>query len=113
MLAAQSARRDKESLLQSHTTLVPTLCLLANETVLLFNFLSGEVKEAFTAADMVARTAQMLNYFLHKLTGNKSLELKVKDPQRFHFNPKLLLSNISQIYLHFAASPSFVQVGYN
>lgn len=61
----------------------------------------------------------MLNYFLYHLAGPKSLELKVilccisddfqvKDPQRFHFNPRLLLSTVVGIYLQMTKIESFV-----
>jgi len=88
---------------------VSTFCLLANETVILFHYLSQHVPEPFMATEMVDRIAQMLNYFVFHLAGPKQLNLKVKDPQRFHFNPKLLLSTIVEIYLHFSSNISFVE----
>ncbi len=102
-------RQDKEEALALDSRIVSTYCLLANETLLLFDFLSGSVLAPFLDPQMVDRIAQMLNYFLYHLAGPRSLNLKVKDPKRFHFDPKLLLREIAQIYLHFHKEPVFVQ----
>jgi ubiquitin conjugation factor E4 B len=67
---------EREQSLSQHTNLVKTYCLLTNETLALFEFLSEYVKEPFLQAEMVDRIAQMLNYFLYHLKGSKSLNLK-------------------------------------
>eukprot|EP01118_Nematostelium_gracile_P007678 TRINITY_DN2510_c0_g1_i4.p1 TRINITY_DN2510_c0_g1~~TRINITY_DN2510_c0_g1_i4.p1 ORF type:complete len:1002 (+),score=228.78 TRINITY_DN2510_c0_g1_i4:105-3110(+) len=102
-------RQEQEEKLSMDSKRVSTFCLLANETVLLFHYLSEHVPEPFMAPEMVERIAQMLNYFIFHLAGQKQLEFKVKDPQRFHFNPKLLLSTIVEIYLHFSTNESFIE----
>jgi ubiquitin conjugation factor E4 B len=33
----------------------------------------------------------------------------VKDPQRFHFNPRFLLSQLVEIYLHFGEFDEFIK----
>jgi ubiquitin conjugation factor E4 B len=44
----------------------------------------------------------MLNYNLVQLVGPKCTDLKVKNPEKYSFNPKNLLSDIIDIYLHLA-----------
>ena len=69
---------------------------------------------------MAPRVASMLNFNLQQLTGPKYRDLKVtilsplacgalslsllvsqvKDPEKYGFHPKTLLSNLTDIYLH-------------
>ncbi len=42
----------------------------------------------------------MLNYFLSFLAGKERRQLKVKDPKKYGFDPKSLLSQIVTVYLH-------------
>jgi len=105
----ETTRRDKEEALQQHSRLISTYCVLAAETLLLFDFLSGSVIEPFLDPQLIDRISQMLNYFLYHLAGPRSLNLKVKDPKRFHFDPKLLLTEIAQIYLHFHKEEIFIK----
>jgi ubiquitin conjugation factor E4 B len=74
----ETIRQDKEEKLQSHSKLVTTFNLLANETIELFHFLSSSVLDPFLDPQMIERIAQMLNYFLYNLAGPRSLNLKVK-----------------------------------
>jgi ubiquitin conjugation factor E4 B len=74
----ETTRKDRlEGLHQNHR-IVKSYCLLANENLILFNFLSNHVKEPFMTPELVEKVAQMLNYFLMDITGPKSLDLKVK-----------------------------------
>eukprot|EP00878_Enallax_costatus_P013480 GHUV01014095.1.p1 GENE.GHUV01014095.1~~GHUV01014095.1.p1 ORF type:complete len:229 (+),score=76.95 GHUV01014095.1:855-1541(+) len=63
-----------------------------------------EVAEPFLLPEMVQRIANMLDYFLLYLTGPNRKMLKVRDPERYHFNPKQLLALICQIHLNIAAA---------
>eukprot|EP00027_Filamoeba_sp_ATCC50430_P013678 CAMPEP_0168577114 /NCGR_PEP_ID=MMETSP0413-20121227/20610_1 /TAXON_ID=136452 /ORGANISM="Filamoeba nolandi, Strain NC-AS-23-1" /LENGTH=281 /DNA_ID=CAMNT_0008610839 /DNA_START=167 /DNA_END=1012 /DNA_ORIENTATION=+ len=105
---SETARQEKQEALANASRMVPTFSMLANETVLLFNFLSQNVKEPFLSPELVERIAQMINYFVFHLAGPKSLELKVKDPQRFHFDPRFLLGKLVEIYLHFCDDDNFM-----
>lgn len=50
----------------------------------------------------------MLNYNLHQLCGEKSRTLKVKNADKYHFDPKQLLNQLTDIYLHLD-SPRFYE----
>lgn len=105
----QSTRQDREHALASSSHLVTTFCLLTNEIIDLLDFLTDQVIQPFMQPDMVGRMAQMLNYFLYNLAGPKSLNLKVRDPKRFHFEPRTLLSKTALIYLHFGKESAFLE----
>ncbi len=51
---------------------------------------------------MVQRIADLLNYFLLYLTGPQRRQLKVKDPDKYAWDPKRLLASIATIYIHIA-----------
>jgi len=105
----ENSRQDKEQALAADTRTVTTYMKLANEIILLFHFLSEHAIEPFLAPEMTERVAQMLNYFIQQLAGTKSLNLKVRDPQRFHFDPKFLLQKIVEIYVLFGEQKLFVE----
>lgn len=51
--------------------------------------------------------ASLLNYFLVQLVGPKCAELKVRNPEKYNFDPKWLLRKIVAIYLHFSTQEQF------
>jgi ubiquitin conjugation factor E4 B len=59
--------------------------------------------------ELVGRVASMLNYFLAQLVGPKCSNLKVKEPEKYLFQPKKLLLNIATIFTHFAPFDAFGQ----
>lgn len=48
---------------------------------------------------MAERLANMINYFLAQLVGPKCMELKVKHPEKYDFQPRVLLVQIVQAML--------------
>lgn len=82
---------------------------LAKETVEMFHYLTVEIKEPFLRPELVDRLSSMLNYNLQQLCGQKCNDLKVRDPAKYGWEPRRLLGQIFDIYLHlncdkFAAS---------
>ncbi|KAJ1787342.1 Ubiquitin conjugation factor E4, partial [Coemansia sp. RSA 2399] len=74
---------------------------LAHETVHMLAFLTRIVPKPFQAAEVVNRLAAMLNYTLQQLAGPKCSNLRVKNmSERFSFNPRVLLSELSSVYVH-------------
>ena len=57
---------------------------------------------SFLLDEMVQRVADLLNYFLLYLTGPQRRQLKVKDPDKYSWDPKRLLASIATIYEHIA-----------
>ncbi|CAB3376749.1 Hypothetical predicted protein [Cloeon dipterum] len=73
---------------------------LARETVDMFHYLTMQIKEPFMRPELVDRLAAMLNFNLQQLCGPKCKNLKVKNPDKYGWEPRRLLSQLVDIYLH-------------
>lgn len=76
---------------------------LANNNVKLLWLLTGDevVKRIFLRDEMVSRLAEMLNYLLVRLCGQRCNDLVVSDPTKVSWKPRQLLSRIMDTYTHF------------
>ncbi|XP_045451729.1 ubiquitin conjugation factor E4 B [Melitaea cinxia] len=79
---------------------------LARETVDMLQYLTVDIKEPFLRAELVDRLASMLNFNLQQLCGPKCNNLKVRRPDVYGWEPRRLLSQLVDIYLHLDA-PQF------
>ncbi|XP_045476375.1 ubiquitin conjugation factor E4 B isoform X2 [Harmonia axyridis] len=73
---------------------------LGRETVDMFHYLTIDIKEPFLRPELVDRLASMLNFNLQQLCGPKCKNLKVKNPDKYGWEPRRLLSQLVDIYLH-------------
>ncbi|XP_014229412.1 ubiquitin conjugation factor E4 B [Trichogramma pretiosum] len=73
---------------------------LAKETVTMFHYLTIQITEPFLRPELAGRLSAMLNFNLKQLCGSKCKNLKVKDPQKYGWEPRVLLGHIVDIYLH-------------
>ncbi|KAK5641761.1 hypothetical protein RI129_010308 [Pyrocoelia pectoralis] len=73
---------------------------LAKETVDMFHYLTVDIKEPFLRPELVDRLASMLNFNLQQLCGPKCKNLKVRNPDKYGWEPRRLLSQLVDIYLH-------------
>lgn len=73
---------------------------LGKETVDMFHYLTDDIKEPFLRPELIDRLASMLNFNMHQLCGPKCKDLKVRAPQKFGWDPRRLLSQLFDIYLH-------------
>lgn len=73
---------------------------LANENVRMLKIFTEEAPNAFLKEEIVVRLAAMLDYNLNTLAGPTCQSLKVKDPKKYNFQPKVLLSDLLQVYLN-------------
>jgi len=101
-------RREREQLLATTERQATSYISLANETVSLLNKFTAFVPDAFVYPEVVDRLARMLNFNQVVLTGDKCKNLKVKDPSKYRFKPKELLSMIVDIYLNLRMKQGFV-----
>lgn len=101
-------RREREQTLASSERQAASYISLANETVSLLARFTNFVPDAFVVPEVVDRLARMLNFNQNVLTGDKCKNLKVKDPMKYRFNPKELLSMIVDIYLNLRTKQTFV-----
>lgn len=73
---------------------------LARETVDMFHYLTIDIKDPFLRPELVDRLSSMLNFNLQQLCGPKCNDLKVRDPTKYGWEPRRLLGQIFDIYLH-------------
>ncbi|XP_025203698.1 ubiquitin conjugation factor E4 B isoform X1 [Melanaphis sacchari] len=73
---------------------------LAQETVDMFHYLTKDIKEPFMRPELVNRLTAMLNFNLQQLCGPKCKNLKVKAPENYGWEPRRLLKQLIDIYLH-------------
>ena len=82
---------------------------LANETIAMMKVFTETLSEAFTMPEVVQRLADMLDYNLNTLVGEKSRDLKVADMTKYHFNPRVLLAQITDIYINLSERKRFIE----
>lgn len=73
---------------------------LARESVDMLHYLSQHIKEPFTRPELADRLAAMLNFNLQQLCGPKCKNLKVKNGDKYGWEPRRLLNQLVDIYLH-------------
>ena len=108
----QQPRRTQEQRARGHQQDENTaryFMQFTNEVLHMLKYLSAErdVAVVFMLPELAGRVASMLNYFLSKLVGPKSTEIKVKDPDKYFFQPKKLLCEIATAFTHFAPYDEF------
>ncbi|KAI8636432.1 ubiquitin elongating factor core-domain-containing protein [Parasitella parasitica] len=101
-------RQEREGSLPSLERQAQSYVALGNETVHMLKYMTAEVIEPFLVNEIVDRLAAMLDYNLVQLVGPKCTELKVANPEKYHFQPRKLLSEIIDVYLNLN-SPTFVE----
>jgi len=80
---------------------------LATETVDIFHYLTESIQDPFLIPELADRLAAMLNFNLQQLCGPTCNNLKVRTPEKYGWEPKKLLDQMTGIYLHLGRSPLF------
>ncbi|KAL7751270.1 Ubiquitin conjugation factor E4 [Sorochytrium milnesiophthora] len=104
----EQVRKEKEETLEMSERQATSYMSLANETVHLLAYMTADIVDPFLTPEIIDRLAAMLDYNLSQLVGPKCTELKVQSPEKYRFQPKQLLSEILDIYLHLCRKPEFV-----
>lgn len=73
---------------------------LARETVDMFHYMTEKIKEPFLRPELVDRLSSMLNFNLQQLCGPKCNDLKVRNPAKYGWEPRRLLGQLVDIYIH-------------
>lgn len=97
-------KREKQERLQRLEGSAKSHNQLSNNNVKLLWFLTEDsvVKRIFLRDEMVSRLAEMLNYLLERLCGQRCSDLKVSNPEKVSWKPRLLLKRIMETYIHYA-----------
>ncbi|KAF9533152.1 ubiquitin elongating factor core-domain-containing protein [Crepidotus variabilis] len=101
-------RREREGTLRQLERHASSYITLGRSTVELLKVFTAETKEPFMMPEIVDRLAAMLDYNLQVLVGPKSKELKVKDPKKYKFDPRALLSDVIQVFMNLSDQQTFI-----
>jgi ubiquitin conjugation factor E4 B len=84
------------------------LCL---ETLNMLNYLTSDpvIRQPFLLDAILPRFTSTLLNVLQRIVGSKSLEIKVDNMESYHFQPKVILTEISLAMVHFSDSEEFAQ----
>ncbi|KAF6238103.1 hypothetical protein HO173_003737 [Letharia columbiana] len=104
----QNVRSEKEEALSQAQGKAKSYMQLTNETVAMLKLFTEALAGSFTMPEIVQRLADMLDYNLDVMVGPKSRDLVVENPQEYSFEPKLLLSEIADVYLNLKDKENFV-----
>ena len=107
--ADDSTMQEKREALDDAQNKAKSYMQLTNESVATLKLFTDALADAFTTPEVVQRLADMLDYNLESLVGPKQRDLKVNNPQEYGFNPKMLLSDIMDVYLNLSAKSNFHQ----
>ncbi|KAF8474888.1 ubiquitin elongating factor core-domain-containing protein [Kalaharituber pfeilii] len=102
-------RTEKEKALQKSERDASSYMALGNETVVMLKLFTAALADAFVQPEIVHRLAGMLDYNLDALVGPRCSDLKVKNPEKYGFHPKVLLVNFSEVYLNLRNKPAFIE----
>jgi ubiquitin conjugation factor E4 B len=101
-------RREREGTLNSLERQATSYTQLGNSTVDMLKIFTAETKEPFMMPEIVDRLAAMLDYNLDALVGPRCNDLHVKNKEKYHFNPRQLLSDVVQVYLNLGDQDVFI-----
>ena len=102
-------RREREGTLRSLERHASGYITLGRSTVDLLKVFTAETRGPFMMPEIVGKLAAMLDYNLEALAGPKCRDLKVKNPEKYKFDPRALLSDIVQVFLNLSDEEEFTR----
>ncbi|KAI0004607.1 ubiquitin elongating factor core-domain-containing protein [Russula compacta] len=102
-------RREREGTLHNLERQATSYTQLGNSTVDMLKIFTAETKEPFMVLEIVDRLAGMLDYNLDALVGPRCNDLRVDNREKYHFNPRQLLSDVVQVYLNLSDEDAFIR----
>lgn len=102
-------KQEKMDRLQRLESSAKNYNLIANNNVKLLWLLTEDdvVRRIFLRDEMVSRLAEMLNYLLERLCGQRCNDLKVSNPAKVSWKPRQLLKRIIGTFIHFKSEEKF------
>ena len=100
----QQEREERESEFRQTRRHLRSNLTLAMVHVRMMAYTSCDIAHPFLRPEMVERVAAMLNYFLLFLAGPERRKLKIKNPEKYGWEPKELLGMITDIYVQIYAA---------
>lgn len=104
----ETVRQAREERLATAQRSAKSYMQLTNETVAMLKLFTEALADSFTMPEIVQRLADMLDYNLDAMVGPKSSNLRVDNLQEYGFNPRALLSEITDVYLNLMYKQNFI-----
>lgn len=106
---APNDRAEKEEQLAMSESMARNYMQLTNETVAMLKLFTEALADSFTMPEIVQRLADMLDYNVDAMVGQKCSNLKVREPEKYGFRPRVLLSELVDVYLNLGDKMAFVE----
>ncbi|KAF2471601.1 uncharacterized protein BDR25DRAFT_303110 [Lindgomyces ingoldianus] len=103
-----NTRQENEEKLAAAESKAKSYMQLTNETVSMLKLFTEALGDSFTMPEIVQRLAHMLDYNLDALVGPKKANLKVDKAEEYGWNPRQMLSEISDVYLNLKDKKRFI-----
>jgi len=100
MALTQEQQQNRIRQLQTDERQCRSYLTLGRETVDMFHYLTEQIRDPFLRPELVDRLSAMLNFNLTQLCGSKCKNLKVNNGEKYGWEPRRLLSQLVDIYLH-------------
>jgi ubiquitin conjugation factor E4 B len=101
-------KKKKEEHLDENQRKAKSWMQLTNETISMLRLFTEALADAFTTQEIVGRLADMLDYNLDSMAGDKQKDLKVDRPEQYGFKPLELLNDLLSVYLNLKDKPNFL-----
>ncbi|KJE97383.1 hypothetical protein, variant [Capsaspora owczarzaki ATCC 30864] len=98
----QEERQSREAAFNAAENQVKSYLAFGKEMISMFMFLTQTVPEAFLLPEMIDRLAPMLDHNLVRMAGPDAQKLKVKNADKYGWNPRQFIVNLVQIFLNLA-----------
>ncbi|TKA55862.1 hypothetical protein B0A49_10202 [Cryomyces minteri] len=102
-----TVRQEKEELLADHKGRAKSYMGLTTETIAMLKLFTEALADSFTMPEIVQRLADMLDYNLDALVGDKQGNLKVENPKEYNFVPQHLVADLFDVYINLSTKDNF------
>ncbi|KAK4549873.1 hypothetical protein LTR36_005174 [Oleoguttula mirabilis] len=106
---SEDERKEKTELLEDQKGKAKSYMGLTRESMETLILFTETLPEAFTMPEIVQRLADMLDYNLDIMVGDKRTNLRVDNADEYKFNPRALLTDIVKVFINLSGRARFVQ----
>lgn len=93
-------QQDRRNQSAQDERVVKSSLQLGAVTVDMFAYMTRDIKQPFISNQLGDRLAAMLNFNLQQLCGPKCVNLRVKNAEKYAWDPRKLLDHLTDIYLN-------------
>jgi ubiquitin conjugation factor E4 B len=102
-------RQERENGLRTLERQCESYLMLATSTLEMLEYLTSEIVDPFLRLEIIDRLAAMLCYNLVQMVGPKAGNLKVRNPEKYHWEPRTVLSLLVGTFLNMGRKEAFLR----